>query len=117
MQVRKFIYKICSVHEWSNFKKKKNFYGTKKDLLDKYIHLSNKNQVKTTLKKHYNKKNNLILLKINTSKLKKLIWEKSVDGIFFPHLYSHLNIKSVKEIYKLHLNKNSKHVFSSRMIL
>lgn len=114
MQIRKFVYKICNTYEWSNFKKKKIFYGTKKDLLDGFIHLSNKRQVISTLKKYYNKKNNLFLLKINTAKLKKLVWEKSVSGIFFPHLYSKLNLKNIEEFYKIYLNKNSKYIFSSK---
>ena len=59
-----------------NSKKEKKFYGTKKDLLDGYIHFSKINQVKKTLKKHFFKKNNLILLKVKVLKLKKLKWEK-----------------------------------------
>ena len=96
--MRKFIYKICHKSEWFNFKKKKIFYGTKKDLLDGYIHFSNKNQVKSTLKKYYFNKKKLVLLKVDTSKLKNLFWEKSLDGTLFPHLYSYLNLKSVKKV-------------------
>ena len=40
--MQKFIYKICSSKEWICFKKKGKFYGSKKDLLDGYIHLSKK---------------------------------------------------------------------------
>jgi len=41
----KFVYKICTILEWTKFKKKK-FFGTKKNLLDGYIHFSNGNQIK-----------------------------------------------------------------------
>ena len=51
--MKKFIYKICETSEWNTFKRKKKFYGTEKDLLDGYIHFSNRNQVKATLKKHF----------------------------------------------------------------
>ena len=105
----RFIYKICNLREWSTFKKKKKFKGTKKDILDGYIHLSKKSQVKKTLKKYYLKKDKLILLKIKTPKLKRLIWEKSSEGKLFPHLYSFLNLRDVKSTYKIFLNKNGEH--------
>ena len=107
--MKKFIYKICSISEWTDFKKKNLFYGTKKDLIDGYIHLSNKNQVKKTLKKHFFNKKKLMLVKIKTLKLKNLVWEKSPEGVLFPHLYSHLDITNVKSNYKIFLKKNGLH--------
>ena len=49
----KFVYKICSVNEWKKFQKEKKLYGTKKDLLDGYIHLSSRGQINVTLKKYF----------------------------------------------------------------
>ena len=54
--MKKFIYKICKISEWNSAQKKKIFSGTKKDIVDGFIHLSNKNQVRGTLKKYYFKK-------------------------------------------------------------
>ena len=107
--MKKFIYKICNKSEWNTFKRKKKFYGTEKDLLDGYIHFSNRNQVKTTLKKHFFRKDNLILLKIEALKLKDLKWEKSKEGEAFPHLYSFLDIEDVKSTHKIFLLKNDIH--------
>jgi len=107
--MKKFIYKICNTSELKTFKKKKKFYGTEKDLLDGYIHFSNRNQVKATLKKHFFRKDNLILLKIEALKLKDLKWEKSKVGETFPHLYSFLDIEDVKSIHKIFLLKNGIH--------
>ena len=107
--MKKFIYKICKTAEWNTFKRKKKFYGTEKDLLDGYIHFSSRNQVKTTLKKHFFRKDNLILLKIEALKLKGLKWEKSKEGEVFPHLYSFLDIEDVKSIHKIFLLKNDIH--------
>ena len=107
--MKKFIYKVCNTSEWNTFKKKKKFYGTEKDLLDGYIHFSNRNQVKTTLKKHFFRKDNLILLKIEALKLKDLKWEKSKEGEAFPHLYSFLDIEDVKSTHKIFLLKNDIH--------
>jgi len=87
----KFIYKICSSLELINFKKKHIFYGTKKDKLDGYIHFSKRNQVKLTLKKHYNNNKNLFLLKVSAAKFKKLVWVKKGNNVFSPHLYSQLH--------------------------
>ena len=112
--MEKFIYKICSKLEWSQFKKKKIFYGTKKDMMDGYIHFSKKNQIKLTLTKHFFKKDKLILLKVDVSKLENLKWEKSAEDIFFPHLYSHLNLKDIIKNYKISLKKNGLHSFSSK---
>ena len=109
----KFIYKICGTTEWQRFKKTSFFYGTKKDLLDGYIHFSKKNQVKETLAKHYFKKDKLILLKISTSELKNLVWENSQSGIAFPHVYSYLTTKDVICIYKISIKKNGTYLFLS----
>ena len=111
--MKKFIYKICSKFEWSNFQKKKIFRGTKQDIADGYIHFSDKNQVKSTLKRHFFGQDKLILLKVDTSKLENLIWEKSTGNKIFPHLYSYLILKRVKKIYKIRLKKNGLHFFSS----
>ena len=107
---KNFIYKICLVSEWTEAKKKLAFYGTKKDIVDGYIHFSNKNQVKLTLKKYFLNQDQLVLLKVKVSNLKHLIWEESTNGILFPHLYSFLDIKHVKNIYKITLTKNGSHI-------
>jgi len=102
----KFIYKICHLAEWTSFKEKGKFYGSKKDVLDGYIHLSKKSQVILTLKRHFLIKEKLVLLKIDASKLQNLIWEKSRNNLLFPHLYSDLKLNHVKNIYKIVLEKN-----------
>ena len=106
-----FIYKICLENEWKNAKKIGKFKGTKKDLTDGYIHFSNKNQIVPTLRKYFIKKNNLILLKVDTTKLKKIIWEKSTNDKMFPHLYSCLSLKHVKSVFKIISKKNGSYDF------
>ena len=77
-------------------------------------HFSEKNQVKSTLNKHYFKKSKLILLKVETAKLENLVWEKSTEGVLFPHLYSRLNLQDVKNNYQIYLKKNGSHYFLSK---
>ncbi len=105
--MKKFIYKICYKKDWIKAKKKEKFYGGKNDKLDGYIHFSNKNQVSSTLKKYFcNEKEKLLLLKVSTSNLNNLYWEKSRNSLLFPHLYSYLNLKDVVKVYKIILKKN-----------
>ena len=51
-----FVYKICNKSEWLVAKQNKKFNGTEKDKEDGFIHFSDKDQVKGTLKKYFIKK-------------------------------------------------------------
>jgi uncharacterized protein (DUF952 family) len=104
-----FIYKICLIDEWKAAKKIGKFRGTKKDLIDGYIHFSKKEQLNSTLKKYFFNKNKLMLLKVEVSNLKNLKWEKSETEELFPHLYSILNLRNVKNIFKIILNNDGNH--------
>ena len=108
--MEKFIYKICLNSEWASAQKYNIFEGSKKDIMDGYIHFSNKDQVESTLNKYFINIDNLILLKVETSRLKKLVWEKSSEGLFFPHLYSSLNINYVINNYTITLDKDGSHI-------
>ena len=91
----KFIYKICTKSEWEIAKSKGHLTGSKKDLEDGYIHFSSEEQVKGTLNKFFKNQKDLVLLKVDTLKLKHLLWEQASDGNMFPHLYSTLDISNV----------------------
>ena len=112
----KFVYKICTKSEWQVIKKKGQLTGSKKDLEDGFIHFSGDDQVAGTLKKFYQNQNDLILLKVDTSKLENLIWEKSTGNKIFPHLYSYLILKRVKKIYKIRLKKKRSTFFFVRLL-
>ena len=111
----KFVYKICTKVEWSEFKKKGQYTGSKKDLEDGYIHFSEEDQIQGTLKKFYSNQKDLILLKVNTLKLEHLLWEQASDGNMFPHLYSPLDISSVINEYEIILNKDGTHTLPSKL--
>lgn len=112
--MKKFIYKVCYEKEWLKIRNKNNFSGSKKDISDGYIHFSNKNQIKSTLNKYFSKKEKLVLLKVSTAKLKKIFWEKSTGGDYYPHLYSKLDLKNIKSIYKILIVKNNQIKFIKR---
>ena len=105
----KFIYKICTKLEWQTAKNKGHLIGSKKDLEDGYIHFSDKEQIKGTLKKNFINQKDLILLKVEALKLKNLIYEQTSDGNMFPHLYSPLNISNVSNEYEIILNEDGSH--------
>ena len=106
----KFIYKICTKLEWSEFKEKNQFKGSRKDLEDGYIHFSGEEQIEGTLKKFYSNQKNLILLKIATLKLDHLIYEQASDGNMFPHLYSSLDISNVSNEYEIKYNEDGSQI-------
>ena len=104
-----FVYKICTKSECSEAKHNNVFKGTALDLKDGYIHFSDKDQVKQTLNKFYINQTNLIILKVDSLKLKNLVWEQSTDGTMFPHLYSDLDLDFVVKEYIIDLNDDGKH--------
>ena len=104
-----FIYKICSIDEWENAKAIGKFNGTKKDLNDGYIHFSKINQINSTLKKYFLNQDKLILLKVEVFNLKDLKWEQSPTKELYPHLYSSLGIKNVKNTFKIILKNDGTH--------
>ena len=110
-----FIYKICLIDEWKNAKKEGEFKGTKKDLTDGYIHFSKKAQLNLTLKKYFFKQDKLVLLEIEVLNLENLRWEKSQTKDFFPHLYSILKLKNVKNVFKIVLNSDGTHKLPSNL--
>ena len=99
-----FIFKIIDKEEWQKAKQDVTYNGSDKDKKDGFIHFSEADQVPETLKKYYQNKENLILLKVNAFKLKHLLWEQASNGDMYPHLYSPLDIKSVEQEYELSLN-------------
>ena len=106
----KFVYKICTKAELLEAKTKGKFNGSKKDIEDGYIHFSDKEQLKGTLNKFFFNQKNLILLKIDTFKLDKLIYEQASDGNMFPHLYSTLDISNVFNEYEIKSNEDGSHI-------
>ena len=105
----KYIFKILDKEEWNNAKKDRKFSGSSKDIKDGYIHFSEEEQVKETLKKYYDKQENLILLKVHTLNLEHLVWENASNGDMYPHLYSTLDIVNVEDEFELILNKDGSH--------
>ena len=104
-----FIFKIINKDEWQEAKQSGIYRGSKKDIADGYIHFSEEDQVEETLKRHYVKVENLVLLKVNAFKLEHLLWEQASNGDMYPHLYSPLDIEHVVNEFELPLNDDGIH--------
>ena len=104
-----FIFKVIDKDEWQKAKKSGTYSGSEKDLKDGYIHFSEEQQVKETLNKYYKEKDNLMLLKVHTLNLEHLLWEQASNGDMYPHLYSPLDVKNVKDEFELILDKDGNH--------
>ena len=104
-----FIFKIIDKDDWQKAKQKGTYGGSQKDIEDGYIHFSEEDQVEETLRRHYQKKDNLLLLKVNAFKLDHLLWEQASNGDMYPHLYSPLDIKNVEDEFELPLNEDGTH--------
>ena len=89
-----FVFKIIDKEEWQIAKQAGIYNGSDSDKKDGYIHFSEEDQVPETLKSHYPKKENLILLRVNAFKLEHLLWEQASNGDMYPHLYSSLDVKN-----------------------
>ena len=105
----RFIYKVCDSGLWEDAKQAGKFIGAEIDLQDGYIHFSTASQLRDTLSRHFAGRDNLVLLKIETSQL-DIIWENARNGDLFPHLYDHLPLSSVVAEHHLGLSADGDHI-------
>ena len=85
------IYKILRLNEWASFQLQGSFEGSPDDRRDGFIHLSARDQVFGTVKKHFSGAHDLYLLTVDAVPLgEALKWEASRNGMLFPHLYAPL---------------------------
>ena len=107
--MNKYVFKICTLEEWKKALKKGIYQGSNMDKKDGFIHLSTKPQVKDTLKMYFKNINNLCLLKIHTKDL-EILFEKSRNAEYFPHLYNTFKTTCVHKVYPLKLKNDGSHV-------
>ncbi|CAK9196963.1 unnamed protein product [Sphagnum troendelagicum] len=115
-QPHAFVYRICPAEEWKDAQSASALAGGQLDLSSGFIHLSTSFQVQDTLARFFAGREDLYLLKINTSKLGDGLRYDEVEGIGkFPHFYGSagtfapLPLSAVESSSKLKL-ENGKHV-------
>ncbi|MCB0414614.1 MAG: DUF952 domain-containing protein [Bdellovibrionales bacterium] len=80
-------FKILREKEWLEFKQNGDFSGSEHDQRDGFIHLSSKDQVERTKEKYFANED-VYIVEFNVDDFGNDIkWEKSSEGIQFPHLY------------------------------
>ena len=91
------IYKLILSAEWQTARKEGIYEGSALDQADGYMHCSTHDQIQGTLDKFFTGQTDVILLSIDTDKIKQhLKWEKSPrSGRIFPHIYGPLPINAV----------------------
>ncbi len=106
------VYKICPASLWREAERVGAFRGSSVDLRDGFIHFSTAEQVAETAAKHFAGQRDLVLLRVDATKLgDKLKWEPSRGGALFPHLYGELDLAAVRQVDPLALDVNGRHKF------
>ena len=75
------------------------------DKKDGFIHMSAANQIRRTLELHFSMTKTVYIIGFDTTRMEKLLWEKSRKGDLFPHLYGKLHIKDM--CCKIFLQRNN----------
>ncbi|SDZ29269.1 Uncharacterized conserved protein, DUF952 family [Micromonospora pattaloongensis] len=90
------IYKLLTAEEWSVARAVGRFEGSAVDHRDGFIHLSGREQVVETARRHFAGGAGLALLTVDPDRLgAALRWEPSRGGALFPHLYGPLPVDAV----------------------
>lgn len=85
------IYHIVLPDVWENFKDKE-FYKAESLTSEGFIHCSFAAQLEAVLQRYYAGKEKVLILTIETEKLKsKLVEESSTNNEIYPHIYGEIN--------------------------
>ncbi len=106
------IYKICPAALWREAERQGVFRGSPVDIKDGFIHFSSAEQAPETAAKHFAGERDLVLLRIDASRLGgRLRWEPSRGGALFPHLYGEMALAAVIRADPLPLAADGRHRF------
>ena len=96
------IYKVFTESDFDLFLIEGETQGTVTDLRDGFIHFSTREQLFTTIGKHFRQYSQVVILAFKEDDLKsKLKWEASRDDELFPHYYDTLRYS--QRLYKIPL--------------
>jgi uncharacterized protein (DUF952 family) len=96
----RYIYKVLTLDQWTDFQANNVFTGSPVDLVDGYIHMSCAAQLKETLDKWYKDQVKVALLKIEAAVIERdLKYEVSRGGAEFPHLFADLPMSAVGQVW------------------
>jgi uncharacterized protein (DUF952 family) len=106
------LYKICTRTEWSAAEADDLFEGSAVDRADGFIHLSTREQVEETARRHFAQQDDLVLIELDAVRLQPALrWEPSRGGALFPHVYAPLRPSTAISVAPLRLGPSGEHVF------
>jgi len=101
------IYHVALPGDWEKYSGRPS-YQTESLQTEGFIHCSYQNQLPGVLKRYYSGVEKVVILTIETEKLKsKLVAETSTGGEAFPHLYGRLNHNAVVNVEERELQTPS----------
>jgi uncharacterized protein (DUF952 family) len=101
------IYHVTLPANWAKYQGRPS-YQTESLQTEGFIHCSYSNQLPGVLKRYFSKADKVVVLTIDTEKLRsKLIAETSTGGEAFPHLYGRLNHDAVVNVEERDLRSAS----------
>lgn len=96
------VYKVLRAEEAAAFVALGVFAGSPDDRTDGFVHLSARDQVTRTLKKHFSAETQLFLAVCDAGTLgAALLWEASGGERLYPHLYRPLRMEDVIAIFPI----------------
>jgi uncharacterized protein (DUF952 family) len=102
MSETKMIYKIFRDVEWSSAESAGQFNGSGDDIRDGFIHFSNAEQLRGTLKNFFANEGEVVIASFDPQDFgNALKWEVSRGGMKFPHLYAVLPIAFALQVLRL----------------
>ncbi|MCG8441072.1 MAG: DUF952 domain-containing protein [Caulobacterales bacterium] len=91
------VYRICSQEEWRAAREAGEVAPNADDRRDGFIHLSARDQLAETVRRHYGGRDDLLVLEIDAAALgDTLKWEPSRGGALFPHVHGPLPTSAVR---------------------
>lgn len=96
-----FIYHIVLPQVFERFKGRPS-YQCDSLQTEGFIHCSYENQLPAVISRYYSNAEEILLLKIDTEKLRsKLVEEPSTNGEIYPHLYGRLNMNAIVSVEEI----------------
>lgn len=93
-----FIYHIALPNVWERFRGRPS-YQPESLAKEGFIHCSYEHQIDAVLKRYYSRADKVLVLKIDTDKLRsKLVEEPSTGNDTYPHIYGRLNTDAIVEV-------------------
>ncbi len=98
--MNKFIFHVVDSEIWEKVQYNE-FYENESLKSVGFIHACTEDQIAFVLKTHFNGKSGLLILKLNTEKLKSKIKYEAADGYTFPHIFGPIEISAVELIFEI----------------